>query len=241
MESKLQIGHFQIHFKNSLGISHSDIFNFYEFAEPEISNELVRKRIVELVKKGILLKKGKGIYALGNQINYFPVFEPSLIRLYKKLIAKFPYAKLCLWNTRQLNEFMLHQPGRFYTLVETEKDVSEFAFNFLNDFNKSVFQANDKTMIEKYAFQNTISIIVKDLTTESPIRTISKIQTPTLEKILVDIYCDKDIFAAQQGSELTTIYQTAFDKYSINKSKLLRYAKRRGKNEIAEFISSLNL
>ena len=241
LESKLQIWSFQLHFKNNVEITYSDIFDFYVYTEPEISGELVRKRIVELVKKGILLKKGKGIYALGNQINYIPVFEPSLIRMYKKLIAKFPYAKLCIWNTRQLNEFMLHQPGRFYTIVETEKDVSEFAFNFLNDFNKNVFQANDKSMIEKYAIQNTNSIIIKDLTSESPVHTISKIQTPTLEKILVDIFCDKDLFVAQQGSELNTIYQTAFDKYSINKSKLLRYAKRRGKNEIAEFISSLNL
>jgi hypothetical protein len=240
LQTKLQIEGFKEYFKDKNEISQSDIFNFYSNYEP-ISNELARKRTETLVRNGILKKIAKGIYSIGPQINYAPIFEPSLIRLCKKLKAKFPYAKFCLWDTRQLNEFMLHQPGRFYLMVETEPDVSESAFNFLNDFNKNVFQSEDQNMIYKYASLNFNSIIVNDLISEAPVQTIDKIPTATLEKILIDIFCDKDLYITFQGSELSMIFQTAFEKYTINKSKLLRYAKRRGKGEIIDYLYYLDI
>jgi len=56
-----------------------------------------------------------------------------------------------------------------------------------------------------------------------------------LEKILVDILKDED-FSYFQGSEEYYMYQMAFDLYSINTQKLLRYARRRG---ISEKVSKL--
>lgn len=51
--------------------------------------------------------------------------------------------------------------------------------------------------------------------------------TPTIEKLLVDIQKDED-FDYMQGTEITYMYQTAFDLYTVNTPKMLRYAKRRG-------------
>ncbi len=52
----------------------------------------------------------------------------------------------------------------------------------------------------------------------------------SLEKIMVDIFCDQE-FSFLQGAELFTIYKNAFDKYTINRTKLLRYVSRKGKEE----------
>ena len=52
--------------------------------------------------------------------------------------------------------------------------------------------------------------------------------------MLVDLYCDVDLFQFYQGKEKGTIFKEAFSKYTINKSKLLRYASRRGKKEEIE-------
>jgi hypothetical protein len=49
--------------------------------------------------------------------------------------------------------------------------------------------------------------------------------------MLVDIFCDDVLFSAQQGSEMQTIFRNAFDKYTINENKMLRYADRRRKKE----------
>jgi hypothetical protein len=42
------------------------------------------------------------------------------------------------------------------------------------------------------------------------------------------------LFSSQQGAELTRIYETAFEKYTISEIKLLRYATRRNKKEVIE-------
>jgi len=241
LTDKLQIRSFKEYFSSKIEIRQSDIFNFYAQYEEELSKELVRKRTELIVKQGVLKKIGKGLYALGSEKKYNPILEPAIVKLYKKLHKKYPLVKFCLWNTKQLNEFMLHQPGRFYTLVETEKELTEYVFNYLKEFNKDVYQSSDKNIIEKYASFAINSIIVKDLKTEAPTQNINRVTSATLEKMLVDVFCDKDLFVAQQDSELEMIFKTAFEKYTINKSRLLRYASRRGKNEIKEFIHSLDI
>ncbi len=49
--------------------------------------------------------------------------------------------------------------------------------------------------------------------------------------MLVDIFCDETIFAAQQGSEMQNIFKEAYNRYTLNESGMLRYAGRRGKKK----------
>ena len=66
---------------------------------------------------------------------------------------------------------------------------------------------------------------------------VNGIIVPTLEKILVDIFADKILFNAYQGSELAFIFNTAYQKYELNLTKLLSYASRRGKQqELSDFL-----
>lgn len=73
--------------------------------------------------------------------------------------------------------------------------------------------------------------IVKSLVSEAPTQLVNGIPTVTIEKLLVDIFCDPVIFNAQQGSEMNQIFSEAFEKYSISESKMLRYASRRRKKK----------
>jgi len=69
------------------------------------------------------------------------------------------------------------------------------------------------------------------LVSEAPLLNIKGINTASLEKMLVDVFCDKTLFSAQQGSEMRTIFKNTFDKYTVNPSSMLRYADRRRKKE----------
>lgn len=70
---------------------------------------------------------------------------------------------------------------------------------------------------------------------------INGVKTATIEKILVDIFCDEVIFSAQQGAEKRTIFEGAFAKYTINQNKMLRYAdRRRKKDELNQFVKSIS-
>ena len=65
--------------------------------------------------------------------------------------------------------------------------------------------------------------------------------TATLEKILVDIFSDEE-FQYLQSNELVVIFKSAFERYTINESKLIRYADRkRKKKQLLAFLRSNNI
>lgn len=189
---------------------------------------------------GVLNRIGRGKFKIGEEKNYIPEISSKVKTIYSKLKKKFPYLKFCIWHTSALNEFMLHQSGNFYVLVELEKEATQSVFYFLKEAKYSVFIDPTNDLLDKYLPPNKDSLIVKPLVTEAPIQKVKGINTTSLEKILVDIFCDDVIFSAQQGSEMRTIFKEAFSKYTINENRMFRYADRRGKKEsFMNYINSL--
>lgn len=76
-------------------------------------------------------------------------------------------------------------------------------------------------------------VIVKTLVTEAPLTSVGGIKVPALEKLLVDILKDDDLDYLS-GSEASYIYSMAFELFTINVPKLLRYARRRGISETVD-------
>jgi len=195
-----------------------------------------------MVKKGFLHRVNRGLYSLTkNQAKEFiPDINRSLKLLSNKVHKQFPYINSCLWSTKWLNEFMLHQPFRFYTILEVEKDVMESVFHFLKDEGKEVFLDPSEEIISNYVVNANEPIVILRLTTEAPTQRINNVVSQTIEKLLVDVYCDPLIFSAHQGSELKRIYEAVFDKYKINSTKMFRYASRRNKRvEVEKFINEV--
>ena len=136
---------------------------------------------------------------------------------------------------------MIHQPGRFYILIEVEKEAMQSVFYYLKENKFPVFIDPTKDIIDKYISFEQETIIVKSLVSEAPMQDLNGINSATIEKMLVDIYCDDVIFAAQQGSEMRTIFEEAMNKYAVNKDRMLRYAnRRRKKDDFRVYLSSLS-
>lgn len=174
---------------------------------------------------------GRGKFRLGEGRKYIPEITSETKSIFKKLKAEFPYTNFCVWNTSVLNEFMQHQPGRYFLLVETDKETTNSVFYFLREKIKSVFIEPTNDILEKYVVNEKEVVVVKPLISEAPTQNINGVVSVTIEKMLVDIFCDEVIFSAQQGAEKRTIFEEAFTKYTINQSKMLRYADRRRKKE----------
>ena len=139
-----------------------------------------------------------------------------------------------------LHEFMTHQPGQNLIVVEAEKDACESVFNRLREkYTGRVFLDPTRSLMENYVLPQASPIIVLPLISESPRTTNNNIPSPKLEKILVDILVDENIFFAFQGVELSTIYENAFNTYWLNQRTMFRYARRRkaGKT-LQEFIQT---
>jgi thioredoxin-related protein len=137
---------------------------------------------------------------------------------------------------------MVHQPFSFNLIVEVEKDAAESIFHFIKEKFKNVYLNPNAETYKNYIAGNTDSIIVKSMITESPLQEIYSVHAPSIEKILVDIYCDTNIYSAFQGKEMQNIYRNAVNNYTVNLSTLARYALRRGKKEeIGNYLSHLGI
>jgi hypothetical protein len=183
---------------------------------------------------GVLTRIGRGKFILGKTNVYYPEVSPKLKTFYNKLKKDFPYVNFCIWNTSILNEFMKHQPGVFNFIIEVEKDATQSVFYFLKELKYPVFIEPTSDILEKYLPIDKEAFIIKPLVSEAPTQLVNGISTVSIEKLLVDIFSDDKIFAAQQGSEMRTIFNEAYLKYTVNQSKMLRYANRRRKKELFE-------
>jgi hypothetical protein len=108
---------------------------------------------------------------------------------------------------------------------------------------KNVYYNPTDDVIDNYLYlSGTKPVVVKNMVSEAPTESVEGVKVPSLEMILVDLFCDKRLFKAYQGNELAHIYRNIFSQYSVNMTKVVRYAARRGKKpEIEEFINSLEL
>jgi hypothetical protein len=235
--TKLKTDSLAHHFKRKPVFKTEDIMAFYRQSEKNIKQTTVNWRIYSLVQKGVIQRIGRGKFTLEGE-NRFSVDVSSFMKsIFDNLKKEFPFTEICIWNSNVLNEFMLHQPTHFYYLIEVEKESMYSVFYFLRDIEKSVFINPTEDTLEKYAYNENSIVIVKPLVSEAPTQVLDGFNTVTLEKLLVDIYCDNELFSAMQGAELRTIFAEASNKYLINLNKMLRYADRRAKKEM--FISFL--
>jgi len=199
--------------------------NFSNLSKKSLSQQLYR-----LLKTNRLERVKQGIYRL--PLSMFAVSE-EIKQLNKILKNQFPFANFCLWSSDVLMPFMHHIPNLNFIYVDVENDVAESVFNFLkSNQTKSIFFRPSKEEYERYIV-GTEAIIIRGLVSESPLQTVGNVQTPTLEKVLVDIAGDVE-FNFLQGVEITYFYQSVMERNEINKRKLLRYASRRGRREEVE-------
>lgn len=133
-------------FLNAENVKVNEIITFYKQFDQEVKRATVDSRIFELVKKGVLHRVGRGLYSFSKSKGkeFIPEINRSLKYLTGKVYNQFPFIDTCILSTKWLNEFMLHQPFRFYTMLEVEKEVMESVFYALKEQGKEVFLIHQK-------------------------------------------------------------------------------------------------
>lgn len=195
-----------------------------------MSRAVLNAYLAKLVEQGKLERTGRGVYGSIAKKNHFtPKTGEKASGLYHLIKQEFPLISMCVYEGQWISPLMHHLANNQAIYLEVEKDVSEAVFHKLQDRGLTTFHRPDKTEMYKYVDLGNAPIIVKNLVTEAPLQTIGEVQIPTLEKLLVDMYCDPDFFYLH-GSEYWHIMHNAH-RYSINTSKMLRYAARRSAAE----------
>ena len=195
----------------------------------------IRKRLSVLVGSGKLVRKGSGTYALSYKSVFRPQVSNDVKELYDSIKMDYPFTKVCVYEGAWISPLLHHIASNQTIYVEVEKDASEFVFDHLRADGVKAFYKPDQDMVYRYINLAERNVFVKNLVSEAPLQKVDDIPVSTLEKMLVDIYCDPD-FSYLQGSEYVRIAENAMTIFNINKTKLLRYAKRRGVKEELEKI-----
>ncbi|MEZ4963421.1 MAG: DUF6577 family protein [Saprospiraceae bacterium] len=211
-------------------LTKSELLAWLEEVYPDVSEETLSWRIYDLKERGFLESPGRGMYGLATREDFIPVFSNLSKRIAAMLAKELPLVNVCIWETRWLNAWMELQPAYNWTLVEAEKDALDAIFNHLIGLSKKVYLQPNRSIMELYVLSLNEAVIVKPLVSEAPLMREGKITTASPEKMLVDIVAEPDIFVAQQG-ELQHIFENMFSQILIHQNRLLRYARRRKREE----------
>ncbi len=225
------------YFKGKGSFGKEDLYAFFKGTGISISDEALRIRIHRLKKKGIIQSVVRGKYTIGQKPLYIHGPDKLIRRVKKLYLSEYNELDYCTWSTNWLQDLMLHIPVRSFYVFETEKDICEPTFYLFKDNGINAYYQPNQEQIDKYILPEENSMMIRPLISRAPYRTIEKTRIASIEKILVDLYCDTDIFYIYAGSELIRIYENVLNRYTINFSTLLQYAERRKRDkEIREFM-----
>ncbi|HCM60056.1 MAG TPA: hypothetical protein DIS74_06750 [Bacteroidales bacterium] len=231
-------------FKAKESFTREELLRFYRDFEPELKEGTFGWRIHDLKNRNIIKPLKRGLYVISRKPEYNPDISPNLLKIARQLTNKFDEVRICIWETAWLNEFLQHQTSKSSLFIEVEKGYEESLFYTLKDnMHKEVFLNPDEKAIDFYIAESNQPVIIRKLLTRAPIakRIENNIRfyTPTLEKILVDLFAEERLFYYLQGGELIHIYRNALSNYAINFTRLLSYAKRRERNhDIKQFMTN---
>lgn len=203
-----------------------------------ITRQTVSWYLSKLTDLGELCRIGHGRYARQSKQQFVIKPTDTEKHLNDELKRLWPLAHFCIYNGNVISPLLHHLASNNITYIETERDAVSVVFHHLRDSGHLAYLRPSAEFIYNYIDLSQPAIFVKPLVTESPVQDCDGLLVPTLEKLLVDTQKDPD-FSYLQDAEGVNIFRNALSLYSINESRLLRYANRRGiRKEIENLLMS---
>ncbi len=219
-----------IFFGEKMEITLDDLRRYFRKESPSLPDSTIRWRVHDLEKALVLHRKGRSLFELGTASPYHPEISPRAHKVSKFIQKSFPGTLFCSWNSDLLNEFAQHISAYPFILADVERDVAESVYYSLKEEFNGVFFRPNESLINNVLPDFRLPIIVRYLTSESPLGEYKRLPMISIEKILADIFCDIE-FNFLIGSERREIFRNAYYKYTVNENRLLRYAARKGRRD----------
>lgn len=205
----------------------------------DISSSGLLWHIKRLIKQNHLSRLSRGLYGKFTKKSFVPALTEDLRDLYNSLASAFPLIDVMVYSGNDITSLQHHISANNTLYIEVPKDATEAVFHYLIDKKIKAYHKPSAEFMSDYVDLGEKSVIVKALTTESPVIMVDGVRMPALEKILVDINTDPDFYYLH-GDESFYIMENALSLYSINTPKMLRYASRRGIRETMKTILNYN-
>ena len=183
--------------------------------------------VLRLMKAGIVERVGRNLYVAtqSKRSKYTPIVSEQLSLVIGTIRDSFPLVEFSAWETTMLNEFLNHQIAGATILIEVEAMLEHAVFKRLRQELNTVvlFKPDQKTFT---TYWEPDCIVVQRLATQAPVSRKDD-HLPVLEKIIVDLFANKLLSSLFSSGELPSMLEQMFERYSIDESRLFRYAQRR--------------
>lgn len=204
--------------------------DFYHNAKAHqsgISNDAIAYALKRRLASGEIVHIGWNRYMIPAQKkSYDHTYTETANHLAQEISQAYPEIDFQLFELFQMNEFVNHQIAHNTIIVSVESNLVDYVFDSLIRSHPGHVMLKP-TVADYYRYLTDNQIVVTRLPSQSPKGIILPWKS-RLEKILVDIYADKFLSSIIPHTEYENIYQTAFEEYIIDRSTMLRYAKRKG-------------
>ena len=193
-----------------------------------ISDVAIHKRINKMIASGELSRVGNGQYAFYNKKKFgYLLMNNVSLEILNKLEHRFDKSsKYIVYESTILNMFLNHLIARPTVIVEVENDLVESLFWYLKEegFKNVLLNPSEN---ENYIYNpyDGSGVIIKTMVSKSPID--NKHHKITLEKLIVDVVCDKTLNMFFEGAEIPLMVENILMNYAVKYDSVRNYAKRR--------------
>ncbi len=221
--------------------SHQELIKLLKNDYPHMRDSSCHWAVCGMLRNGNLSRIARNAYAVQNEREK-PMYRPSYSDLAAKLIVqisdKYSSVRFTVFETALMNDFLNHLVAQNTVFIQVEKDISIFVFRFLQELGYEHLLYKPKKA--DYAlYWKKDCIVVTDMISEAPLSAAAPHEI-CLEKMLVDMYCDRLISSAYSKSEYSQVLKQAMETYRIESAKMMRYARRRGReDEIKQILEEI--
>lgn len=206
--------------------------------ETGLSNQVAKNYLSALKDDGIIFSAGRGVYS--SVAEEFRLEEKSRVAEIRQLLKKqYPDLDFLIWNTLYFQPYYHHQQTHNITFVEVEADaIRPVADRISRDYRFVTVEKASRVAPKNFDITRD-PIVVKLLIKGSP----KKGHTPTLEKMLVDLFVIKDKYSTMTDGDYWELWRSIDELFRVNVSALVAYAKIRRyfKGILSQLIDNIGL
>jgi predicted transcriptional regulator of viral defense system len=206
-----------------------EIVAFATETDAGISRKTVIWNVNDLVKQGAVTRVGRGVYSFASKPRFQQIISDAAVDVCSLLSEQFKYLDVTVTDTGALGQFMNLQPFATVVSLEMKRAATGAVLSALRKDGVDAYAKSDFTQMEKYVSSSQPFVVRAELSANPSLTQEKNIRAANLEKTLVDLVCDDDIYGQYQGAELQNIYRNATERYAVNYSQMLKYASARKK------------
>ena len=232
---------FDVQLESGRSYTRRELISVFSSDEKTLKENSFQWRLGGYLKSGKLIKTGYDEYRMPDEITilpYQPQYSEMAVNIITYLSDLYPYVSFSVFESVLMNEFLNHLIAQNTIFVQVEKESASFVFRSLQEagYTNVMYKPSAK---DRALYWKKDCIIVTDMVSEAPLSR----QNPhfiTLEKMLVDMYCDKFISGTYSIAEFPGVIKQAAGSYLLDRTRMLRYARRRNKEkEIREMLGEI--